>query len=139
MIKIKRLVPEAILPKQMHEGDAGFDLYASEGVVIPPKGRVAVKTGIAIAFPPGHAMFIKDRSGLAVRHGITTMAGIIDAGYRGEYMVVLYNTTDEPYEIEQGHRIAQALLVPLPEIEILEVDALEASSRGEGGLGSTGK
>ena len=136
------LDPELALPSYATAGDAGADLVAREGVVLAPGGgRAAVPTGIALAIPLGWAGFVLPRSGLANRHGITCLntPGLVDAGYRGELMVILVNTDpSEPYEVQRGDRIAQLVLQRIGEATFTPVDELPASERGTGGFGSTG-
>lgn len=138
-IRVKRLRPDAIPPIRAHEGDAGLDLFAPEGFAIAPGERKVVGTGMAMAVPDGHAGLILDRSGLAAKHGITTLGGVVDAGYRGEWKVVMLNTSDTPYETAPGERIAQVLVVPLALPAVCEVSELDATMRGEAGFGSTGR
>ncbi|HEX5615489.1 MAG TPA: dUTP diphosphatase [Acidimicrobiia bacterium] len=141
-IEVTRLDPDLPLPTAQHPGDAGHDLYARTDVVIPPRGgRVLVPTGIALSIPPGYAGFVQPRSGLALRHGVTVLnaPGLIDAGYRDELKVVLVNhDPEQPFTITRGERIAQLVVQRVEEIEWIEVDALDASSRDTGGFGSTG-
>ena len=141
-VPVRVLDPELALPSYATAGDAGADLLAREGVVLAPGGgRAAVPTGIALAIPVGWAGFVVPRSGLAARHGITCLntPGIVDAGYRGELMVVLVNLDPaEPYEVQRGDRIAQLLLLRIGEATFTPVDELPASERGAGGFGSTG-
>jgi dUTP pyrophosphatase len=129
------------LPVRAHPGDAGLDLVAADPAGLPPGGRAAVGTGIAVAIPPGHAGLVVPRSGLARRHGVTlaNAPGLIDAGYRGELTVVLVNLGDAPHRIEPGDRIAQLVVVPVELCEPRRVEELPPSDgRGEGGFGSTG-
>lgn len=128
-----------MMPKYANAGDAGMDFYSVEDVVVGVGERRAVKTGIKIEIPDGYVGLIWDKSGLAVNNGITTMAGVIDSGYRGEVMVVLYNVGSEVFEIKKGMKIAQMLIQKIenPKIEIIE--QLSESNRGENGFGSTGK
>lgn len=139
ILNIKKLDKDAIVPKYAHEGDAGLDLFSNEECILKAGERRAVKTGISTSFPRGYVALIWDRSGNAAKKGIKTMAGVIDAGYRGEWGVVMLNTSDEDFEIKKGDKIAQALIQPVISAEIKEVESLEESSRGEGGFGSTGK
>lgn len=138
-LKIQKIDAEAVMPKYAIVGDAGLDLYSAEDVVIGVGSRRAVKTGIRMEIPEWHVGLIWDKSGLSVKHGITTMAGVIDANYRGEVAVVLYNAGDMPFEIKKGMKIAQMLIqrVESPEIEVVE--ALNETNRGENGFGSTGE
>ena len=140
-LPVRRLRPDAIVPARAHPGDAGLDLSAVEACDLPPGGRAAVPTGLAIAIPEGHAGFVLPRSGLARRHGVTlaNAPGLIDAGYRGELIVVLVNLGDAPHRVEPGERIAQLVVVPVALSAPVEVEELPGSDgRGEGGFGSTG-
>lgn len=129
-----------VVPAQAHPGDAGVDLHAAEQTVVEAGERMLVKTGIAIAVPVGYAAFVHPRSGLALREGITVLntPGTIDAGYRGEIGVILFNTTDAPFQVRQGDRIAQLVFqrVETPVFDV--VDRLDVTDRAEGGFGSTG-
>jgi len=129
-----------VLPARAYAGDAGFDLASCERVELEPGARALVPTGLAVAIPEGYAGFVQPRSGLAARHGISIVntPGLIDAGYRGELKVALLNTDrDETFVVEPGMRIAQLVVVPVPGIELLEVDELPESERGVRGFGST--
>lgn len=137
-LKIKKLHPDAIMPHYAHEGDAGLDLYAVEDVILWPGERVAVSTGLSIELPIGYVSLIWDKSGLALKEGIKTMAGVCDANYRGEYKVVLLNTTIQYYYIKKGEKIAQVLIQPVIQAEIEESQELSETTRGQGGFGSTG-
>jgi dUTP pyrophosphatase len=139
-LPIRRLRAEAIVPERAYSGDAGLDLAACERVELAPGQRAVVGTGLAVAIPEGYAGFVQPRSGLAARHGITIVntPGLVDSGYRGELRVVLLNTdTAETFVVEQGMRIAQLVVVPIPEFELVEVDELPTSERGVRGFGST--
>ena len=141
-IQITRLRDDAVLPARAYVGDAGLDLAACEQHELGPGERALVGTGLAVAIPEGHAGLVAPRSGLAVEHGITIVnaPGIVDSGYRGELRVILHNTDrQETFVVEPGMRIAQLLVVPVPEASLREVDELPASERGEGGFGSSGK
>lgn len=137
-IKVKKLRPDAILPHYNHEGDAGMDLYAVEDVILWPNEPVAVPTGLSIELPKGYVSLIWDKSGFALKEGIKTMAGVIESNYRGEYKVVLINTTAQYYYIDKGDKIAQLLIQPVMRAEIEEVQELSETTRGAGGFGSTG-
>ncbi len=140
-VAVRRLRDDATLPSQAYDGDAGLDLVACEGVMLEPGERAVVPTGIAIEIPPGYAGFVQPRSGLAARHGITIVnsPGLVDSGYRGEVLVVLLNTdSGESFTVERGMRIAQLVVLPVPEIELVEVEALAESERGARGHGSSG-
>jgi dUTP pyrophosphatase len=139
-LAIRRLRPDAVIPERAYPGDAGFDLAACERVELAPGARAVVGTGLAVAIPEGHAGFVQPRSGLAARHGITIVntPGLVDSGYRGELRVVLLNTdSSEAFVVEQGMRIAQLVVVPIPEFELLEVEELPDSERGVRGFGSS--
>lgn len=138
-LRIQKIDAEAVLPRYAIAGDAGLDLYSAEEMVIETGNRCAVKTGIKMEISEGYAGLIWDRSGLAVKSGITTMAGVIDANYRGEVAVVLYNTGDMPFEVKKGMRIAQMLIQKVESPEIEAVEALNETNRGENGFGSTGE
>ncbi len=141
-LRFTRLSESAQVPARAHEGDAGWDLHAAEPASIPAGGRASVGTGIAIAVPDGHAGLVLPRSGLAARHGIALVnaPGLIDAGYRGEVRVLLLNTDrDEAFEVGVGDRIAQLVLVRYEPVEAEEVDALDETTRGEAGFGSSGR
>jgi dUTP pyrophosphatase len=140
-LRVRRLDPAARLPVRAHDDDAGYDLYALEAARLEPGARAKVRTGIAIELPEGHAGLVLPRSGLAARHGIALVnaPGLIDAGYRGELQILLLNTDrDAPFEIEAGDRVAQLVIVAVAAPEVVEVDALAATQRGEGGFGSSG-
>ena len=137
-LKIKYLHPGAFLPKYLRQGDASMDLYANENNILQPHQRALISTGIAMAIPTGHVGLIWDRSGMAANHGIKSMGGVIDCNYRGEVKVILHNLTDQPFNVEKGMRIAQMLIQKVEQKEILEVEELDDSIRGEKGFGSTG-
>ena len=139
-VSIRRLRPDAHLPEQAYEGDAGMDLAACETVTIDPGERAVVPTGLAVEIPDGFAGFVQPRSGLAVRHGIgiVNSPGLIDSGYRGEIRVVLINTDrEEQFTVEPGMRIAQLVIVPVAAARLVEVDELASSERGSRGFGSS--
>ncbi len=139
-LPIIRLRPEATIPERAYDGDAGLDLAACERVELAPGQRATVGTGLAVAIPEGHAGFVQPRSGLAAQHGITIVnsPGLVDAGYRGELRIVLLNTdASDRFTVEPGMRIAQLVVLALPELELLEVDELPASERGVRGFGSS--
>lgn len=141
-VPVLRLDPDLPLPSYARADDGGADLVAREGAVLAPGGgRAAIPTGLALAIPPGYAGFVQPRSGLALRHGITCLntPGLLDAGYRGELMVLLVNLDPtEPYEITRGDRIAQLVIQRVEHARFVAVDALDDTSRGAGGFGSTG-
>jgi dUTP pyrophosphatase len=139
-LPIRRLRADAVLPERAYAGDAGLDLAACERHELGPGGRAVVPTGLAVAIPEGYAGFVQPRSGLAAKHGISVVnaPGLVDAGFRGELRVVLLNTDlKEPFVVEPGMRIAQLVVLPLPEVELAEVDELPESERGVRGFGSS--
>lgn len=139
-VRTKRLHPEAKLPKYAHKGawgDLAADLYSVHEATVEPQKTALVATGLAMAFPEDYGALVEDRSGLAVK-GITTLAGVIDPGYRGEIKVVLTNVTASPITLAAGDRIAQLRIVKKLQATFQEVDDLDATHRGEGGFGSTG-
>ena len=141
-VAVRRLREDAVLPIQAYEGDAGIDLVACEEVTLQPGERGVVGTGIAVEIPSGHAGFVQPRSGLAARHGIGVVnsPGLIDSGYRGEIRVVLLNTDrTEAFEVRPGMRIAQLVIVDLPEVEFTESGSLTETVRGSAGFGSSGR
>jgi dUTP pyrophosphatase len=129
---------EGALPEYASEGAAGADLRASGAVEIPPGGRAAVPTGLFLEIPRGHVGLVWPRSGLAVRHGIDTLAGVIDSDYRGEVKVVLVNHGTEPFRIAAGDRIAQILIQRVERAGFPRAADLAPTERGRGGFGSTG-
>ncbi len=138
---VHRLDPDLPLPQFAHPGDAGLDLCTAVDAVLEPGERVLLPTGIAIALPHGHAAFVHPRSGLAVNHGVGVVngPGTIDAGYRGEIKVCLINLDAEnAVTFHRGDRIAQLIVQRLPEVSVVEVEALPGSARDTGGFGSTG-
>ena len=137
-LKFKKLTEDAIIPKYSRENDAAIDLHTVEDYTLEPNERHAFKTGIASAFPPGFVLLYRGRSGLAFKKGINPLAGVIDADYRGEHLVILHNTGSEALEIKKGDKVAQALLIKLPEVNIQEVENLDETTRGEAGFGSSG-
>jgi len=137
-IKIKKLDPTATLPNYAHPGDAGMDFYANETTTLQPRERKLISTGIALAIPQGFVGLFWDKSGIAAKHGLKTMAGVIDASYRGEIKILIHNLSEQLYLVEKGKKIAQLLIQPVEQRELVEVDNLEDTSRGAGGFGSTG-
>ena len=139
-LAIQRLREDAVVPARAYPGDAGLDLAACERVELAPGARATVGTGLAVAIPEGYAGFVQPRSGLAARHGITIVntPGLVDSGYRGELRVILLNTdTVETFVVERGMRVAQLVVVPTPDFELLEVQELPESERGVRGFGSS--
>jgi dUTP pyrophosphatase len=140
-IPIRRLDPQLPLPAYAHPGDAGADLYAAQDVELAPGARATVRTGIAVAIPEGYAGLVHPRSGLAARLGVTVLnaPGTVDAGYRGEILVILINhDLLNTVRIARGDRIAQLVLQRVERAVFLEVEELDDTARGAGGHGSTG-
>lgn len=140
-LRVLRIRDEAVLPTRAHAGDAGLDLSACGTVSIGAGERAIVGTGIALAIPEDHAGLVVPRSGLATRHGLSIVnaPGVVDAGFRGEIKVILLNTDREhAFTVEPGMRIAQLLVVPARAVEVVEVQGLDDTLRGEGGFGSSG-
>ena len=138
-LQIKLLSEFAKLPQKAHSGDLGYDLYADSPAAIFPHETKVVKTGIAIQFPAGFGGFIKDRSSVATKKGLFTVAGVIDNGSIGEICIALYNGTDSLIHVAPGEKIAQLVLIPTVNFEVTEVDeVVSADQRGDGGFGSTG-
>lgn len=138
-IQIKKLHESAKVPTYAHTTDAAMDLCSVEDIVVPPKERVAIHSGLAMAIPEGYVGLIWDKSGVAVKGGLTTIAGVIDAGYRGEILIAIYNTTDEPYTFNVGDKVAQMVIQKIEQPTFEEVDELPEADRGDAGFGSTGK
>jgi dUTP pyrophosphatase len=137
MLKVKRLAPDAVLPTVAHPGeDIGYDLYSAEDLTIAAHGAAGVHTGIAIEFSPPAGGIVKTRSGMAKKR-LMCNAGVIDAGYRGEVIILMENLGDQPYEIRRGDKIAQLLEHPFLAGEVVESDLSDAA-RGAKGFGSTG-
>jgi dUTP pyrophosphatase len=139
-LQFRRLRDDAVVPVRAYEGDAGLDLAACERVELGPGERALVGTGLAVAIPQGHAGFVQPRSGLAAKNGVTIVntPGLVDSGYRGELKVILLNTDErEPFVVEPGMRIAQLVVLELPDVDPVEVDELPASERGVRGFGSS--
>ena len=138
-IKVRRLIPDAKLPSYAHTGDAGMDLFACESVTLSPGERTAIPTGISIEIPDGFVSLIWDKSGISHNHGIKTLGGVIDSGYRGECKVGVVNLSKETYTFEKHHKVAQLLIQKVEDVEIIESNTLSDSHRGKKGFGSTGK
>ena len=139
-LPVRRLRPDAQVPTRAYAGDAGIDLAACERVELAPGERALVPTGLAVAIPAGYAGYVQPRSGLATKHGISIVntPGLVDSGYRGELLVNLLNTDPrEPFVVEPGMRIAQLVVLAVPEVEPVEVDELPDSERGDRGFGSS--
>jgi dUTP pyrophosphatase len=140
---VKKLRADAQVPEYKSNGAAGMDLVAAidAPVVLAPRARAAVGTGLAVAIPDGWEGQVRPRSGLAREHGVTVVnaPGTIDSDYRGEVQVLLVNLGDQPVTIERGQRIAQLVIAPVAKVAIEIADALDHTTRGAGGFGSTGR
>ena len=137
-LPIRKLDPAAIVPTRAHADDAGLDLYGLEDAVVAPGEGKLLRTGVAVAVPAGHVGLVCDRSSLAKR-GLKTAGGVIDAGYRGELGVVVWNISAAPQSVKKGERIAQMLVIPIATPAPVETEDLGATARGTGGFGSTGR
>lgn len=137
-LKVKKLDKDARLPVYGHSGDAGLDLFSAVDFVLQTGDIHPVPTGIQVEIPRGYVGLIWDKSGVSLK-GVHRLAGVVDAGYRGEVKVVMVNLSREAYVIDRGMKIAQLLIQPVMEVEVVEAEDLNDSSRGEGGFGSTGK
>jgi len=141
-VQIKLLDEDLPMPRYQHEGDAGLDLPSRVDYVLEPGERAMIPTGIAVAIPRGYAGFVLPRSGLASRHGIALVnsPGLVDSGYRGEMAIIMINTDKrEAFHIKRGDRIAQLVIQKVVEATTVQVSELDATSRGAGGFGSTGR
>ena len=139
-LRIKKLHKDAVVPSYAHKGDAGLDLFSPEKVVVKKGERSQVSTGLAFQIPDGYVGLVWDKSGLSHKYGIKTLGGVLDAGYRGELLVGVVNLGEEDYIFEKGHKVAQLLIQKIEFTQIETVDELENNTtRGVGGIGSTGK
>ncbi|HVP91268.1 MAG TPA: dUTP diphosphatase [Terriglobales bacterium] len=136
-LKVKRIHPEAKLPVYGHPGDAGLDLFSVTDRVLAAGEVFAVPTGIQVAIPAGFVGLIWDKSGISLK-GAHRLAGVVDAGYRGEVQVVMVNLGREPFAIKTGMKVAQMLVQPVAAVTVVESGSLDGTSRGGGGFGSTG-
>ncbi len=135
---IVKIFGEGKLPHYSTEGSAGADLFSNEDITLKPGERHLISTGIRVEIPEGYVGLIWPRSGIAVRNGIDTMAGVIDSDYRGEVKVLIINHGGEPFKIEKGFKIAQLLIQKVERAKFIRVENLSDTNRGEGGFGSTG-
>jgi dUTP pyrophosphatase len=138
-LRVKRISAGAKVPVYQHPGDAGMDLFAAEEVKLGPGEAKAVPTGLSMAIPEGYVGLIWDKSGISLQ-GVHRLAGVVDAGYRGEVKVVMVNLGPEPYVFKQGQKVAQMLIQPVQTVEVIDVGEgeLDRTTRGAGGFGSTG-
>jgi dUTP pyrophosphatase len=139
ILKVKKVNSEARLPEYAKEGDAGMDLFALEKIIVPVGKIAKIRTGISVEIPCGYVGLFWDKSGLSINHGIKLLGGVLDSGYRGELIVGLVNLGTEDYVFEKNHKVAQMLIQPVVSAEIQEFSELSETTRGAGGLGSTGK
>jgi dUTP pyrophosphatase len=138
-LKIKRLHSDAQVPAYGRPGDAGLDLFSCEDKTLHPGQQHIFKTGLSLAIPPGAVGLVWDRSGMAAKNGVKSMAGVIDANFRGELGVVLMNLTPNAYDVKKGDRIAQLLVQPIHAADIELVDELDETVRADGAFGSSGR
>jgi dUTP pyrophosphatase len=138
LLPVLRVSPEAILPTRAHPDDAGLDLYNLEDFSLAPGEGKMVKTGVAMAIPTGFVGLVADRSSLAKR-GLKTAGGVIDAGYRGEIHILMWNISREAFELKRGERLAQLMIIPIATPAVAEVKELDSTARGAKGFGSSGK
>ena len=140
LLKVEKIHKDAIIPCYAHEGDAGLDLYSIEEVVINPGETALIKTGIRIELPSQTEAQVRPRSGLALKFGITVLntPGTIDEGYRGEIGVILINHGKNSFTVEKGMKIAQMVVKPVWKVDVMEIEELSSTERGNGGFGSTG-
>ena len=137
-LKFKKLDSRATLPSRGSELSAGLDLYSIEDLTIGPKQRALAKTGLAVAIPPEHYGRIAPRSGLAMKHGLDVLSGVIDSDYRGEIGCLLYNTSDETIHLPAQTKMCQLIIEKIELPTAVWADKLGETARGEGGFGSTG-
>lgn len=140
-VKIKMLSGYAVVPSQAKPGDACYDLFSVEDIIVPPGETRLIPCGFSIEIPYGWEAQIRPRSGLAFKYGITVLntPGTIDSGYRGEMKVILHNAGKDKFLINIGDRVAQMCIKPVYEVNFIEVESLSQSERGVGGCGSTGR
>ena len=139
-LRFKCTHPDAVLPAYAHPSDAGMDVRSVENLVIAPGKRALVHTGLVMLLPPRYEAQVRPRSGLALKHGVTVLntPGTIDAGYRGEIGVILANFGEVEFRVNKGDKIAQIVIAPVTQAEVVETDTVDETDRGEGGFGSTG-
>lgn len=137
-VKVKRLDPRAKLPTKVRDSDSGFDMYALEAYIIPARSYLKTSCGVAFELPEGYEMQLRSRSGLSGK-GIMVAHGTIDNEYRGEVSAIMYNYTDEDYEVLAGDRTCQVVIKRVPEAMMVEVEELSPTGRGDRGFGSTGR
>ena len=138
-ITVKKLHPLAKIPEYGRKGDAAFDFFSCEDVTLLSGKRAVIHTGIALEFPEDFCLIIKDRSGLSFTHGLTVLGGVFDSNYRGEYKILLLNTSEISYDVKKGDKIAQGILFQRPLVSFIEKDELSDSNRSSSGFGSSGR
>ena len=136
-LQVKRLDPDAKLPEKNNSSDAGFDLFSKRDTNVFSGSRQTIETGIAVNIPKGYFGLIKPRSGMSFFNGVGVLAGVVDSGYQGEIKVIL--TAMELVRVQKGDKIAQMVIIPIPEVFLEEVDGFPSSERGNKGFGSSGK
>ena len=139
-LRFRKVHPDAVLPAYAHPSDAGMDVRSVEDLVIAPGGRALVRTGLVMLLPPMYEAQVRPRSGLALKSGVTVLntPGTIDSGYRGEVGVILANFGDADFQVKKGDKVAQIVIAPVTQPEIVETDEVDETDRGAGGFGSTG-
>ena len=139
-LAFKRIHPDAVLPAYAHKSDAGMDVRSVADIVIAPGKRALVPTGLVMLLPPGYEAQVRPRSGLALKHGVTVLntPGTIDSGYRGDVGVILASFGDSDFAVRKGDKIAQIVIAPVTQPDIVESDTVDSTDRGAGGFGSTG-
>ena len=139
-LRFRKVHPDAVLPSYAHPSDAGMDVRSVEDLTIAPGKRALVHTGLVMLLPPMYEAQVRPRSGLALKSGVTVLntPGTIDSGYRGEVGVILANFGDADFQVKKGDKIAQIVIAPVTQPEIVETTEVDETDRGAGGFGSTG-
>ena len=139
-LRFRKIHPDAVLPSYAHPSDAGMDVRSVEDLVIAPWKRALVHTGLVMLLPPTYEAQVRPRSGLALKSGVTVLntPGTIDSGYRGEVGVILANFGEADFQVKKGDKIAQIVIAPVTQPEIVETTEVDETDRGSGGFGSTG-
>ena len=138
-LKIKKLDSDAKIPTKGNPGDAGIDFYTLEEVVFLPGAQQRIRTGIALEIPPGYVGLVWDKSSISFNNNLKTVGGVIDSGFRGEFIIGMVNLSSETRTIAKGQKIAQMIIQKFEDCDIVQVEQLSYTIRGEGGFGSTGK
>jgi len=140
-LRFMKVHPEAVLPAYAHHGDGGMDVRSVEDLTIAPGKRALVHTGLVMLLPPAYEAQVRPRSGLALKHGVTVLntPGTVDSGYRGEVGVILANFGEDDFHVAKGDKIAQIVVAPVTQPEVVETTEVDETDRGSGGFGSTGK